>query len=183
MHKEKDAEILYKIKEPSLKEEGFRLLMSIYKKPLYWHVRKMVMNHEDTNDILQNSFLKIWKNIEHFREDAALYTWLYRITTNETLSFLKSKSLKYTRMLTDNSQTFEEVLKADPYFDGSDIEIKLRKAVLNLPDKQRLIFNMKYFDELKFKEISEILNTSVGSLKASYHIAVKKIESEMKENL
>lgn len=138
----------------------------------------MVIDHDDTDDLVQDVFIKVWNNLSTFRKDSQLFTWLYRIATNESISFLNRKKLRNSISLNDNSESMDllETLAESPYFDGDKAQMKLQKALLSLPEKQRLVFNMKYFDDLKYEEISEILGTSVGALKASFHIAVKKIE-------
>ena len=149
--------------------------MRTYNKRLYWHVRKIVICHDDADDVVQNTFIKAWKALPNFRSDSQLYTWLYRIATNEALSFLKKKKKHLFQSI--DSVSFQLESKVDSsYFTGTEIEKKLQKAILTLPTKQRLVFNMKYFDELKYHEISEILGTSVGALKANYHHAKQKIE-------
>jgi RNA polymerase sigma-70 factor (ECF subfamily) len=158
------------------KELAFNKLVKLYQERLYYHIRKIVINHEDTDDVLQNTFLKVWNNIDNFREESAIYTWLYRIATNEAITFLNSKKRKSLISLQDTSDHLIQSLKTDPYFEGDEIQMKLQKAILNLPEKQRIVFNMKYFDEIKYEDMSKILNTSVGALKASFHHAVKKIE-------
>ena len=160
----------------SNKELAFKQLVKLYQEPLYYHIRKIVINHDDTDDVLQNTFLKVWNNIDNFRHESALYTWLYRIATNESITFLNSRKRKSWISLQDTSDILMQSLQTDPYFDGEEIQIKLQKAILNLPEKQRIVFNMKYFDEIKYEDMSKILNTSVGALKASFHHAVKKIE-------
>lgn len=160
----------------SNKELAFKQLVKLYQESLYYHIRKIVINHDDTDDVLQNTFLKVWNNIDNFRQESALYTWLYRIATNEAITFLNSRKRRSWLSLQDTSDILMQSLQTDPYFDGEEIQIKLQKAILNLPDKQRIVFNMKYFDEMKYEDMSKILNTSVGALKASFHHAVKKIE-------
>jgi RNA polymerase sigma-70 factor (ECF subfamily) len=142
----------------------------------------MVIKHEDTDDALQNTFIKVWGNLDNFRSESGLYTWLYRIATNEALTLLKKKKRKYLLPLTDVENQLANTLEADEEFNGTDIQKKLQKALLTLPEKQRLVFHMKYFDDMKYEEISEILSTSVGALKASYHHAVKKIENYLSED-
>ncbi|MCD4746814.1 MAG: sigma-70 family RNA polymerase sigma factor [Bacteroidales bacterium] len=161
---------------------GFNLLVRKYQKQIYWHIRRMVVDHDDTDDIVQNTFIKVWKNINNFREDSKLYTWIYRIATNEALSFLKNKRKKYFLPIADVEYQLSQSLTDDNYFSGDEIQLKLQKALLKLPNKQRLVFNMKYYDEMKYEDMSEVLGTSVGALKASYHIAVKKIENYIKDN-
>lgn len=155
--------------------KAFSLLMDAYTEPLYWHIRKMVANHDDANDLLQNVFLKTWRNIHNFRGDAKLSTWLFKIAINESLNFLNQERQK--REMTDSSDGNYLIknIESDPHFDGEEIETELLKAVAALPEKQRLVFNMRYYDEMKYEEISDILGTSVGALKASYHHAVKKV--------
>lgn len=140
----------------------------------------MVIDHEDANDLTQEVFVKIWKNLEKFQGNSQLYTWMYRIATNECLSFLKKKRNKYFIPIVDVNKELSNKLENGPYVSGDEVQLKLQKAILKLPDKQRLVFNMKYFDELKYEEMSQVLGTSVGALKASYHLAVKKIEQELK---
>ena len=161
---------------------GFNLLVRKYRKQIYWHVRRIVIDHDDSDDVVQNTFIKIWKNINKFREESKLFTWIYRIATNEALNFLKRKRQKLFIPLVDVEEKLSNSLSDDIYFNGDEIQLKLQKAILQLPEKQRLVFNMKYYDEIKYEDMSEILNTSVGALKASYHIAVKKIEKIISEN-
>lgn len=155
---------------------GFNLLTRKYQERVYWHIRKMVIDHDDTNDLVQDVFIKIWKNIGSFRKDSNLFTWIYRIATNETLTFLAKKKKRFFIPIHDLSEELESKLEESDLIDGDEIQMKLQKALLKLPEKQRLVFNMKYFDELKFKDIAVITGTSVGALKASYHHATKKIE-------
>ncbi len=172
-----DKELLAKFKQKDTKDEAFRQLVHIYQQRVYWHVRRMVINHEDANDVTQNTFIKAWKGLENFREDAKLFTWLYRIGTNESITFLNKKKKEQNVSIDDVQQSLANTLQSDTYFSGDEIQLKLQQALLTLPEKQRLVFNMKYYDDMKYEEISEVLGTSVGSLKASYHHAVKKIES------
>lgn len=153
-----------------------------YQQKIYWHIRKMVIDHDDSDDLVQEVFVKIWKNLDNFREDAQLYTWIYRIATNECLNFLRKKKNRFFLPIHDVQNELSGKLDNSPYIDGDEIQIKLQKAILKLPDKQRMVFNMKYFEEMKYEEISEITDTSVGSLKASYHHAVKKIEEFLKDD-
>jgi len=171
-----DQQILDSLKDPSTKELAFRHLISNYKERLYWHIRKIVLNHDDTDDVLQNSFIKIWNGIDSFRGESSLFTWLYRIATNESITFLNQRKRKMMSSLNDENEYLIENLESDTYFDGDEWQMLLQKAIATLPEKQRLVFNMKYFDEIKYEEMSVILGTSVGALKASYHHAVKKIE-------
>lgn len=172
-----DAEILALFADPKTREQAFALIVEKYQERIYWHIRRMVINHDDANDLVQDVFIKVWKNLENFREDAQLYTWIYRIATNESITFLNKKKQKMQLSLDDeNSAYLSEALTESPYFDGNALQQHLQEAILTLPDKQRLVFNMKYFENLKYEEISAILGTTVGGLKASYHLAVKKIE-------
>ncbi|MFY0626674.1 MAG: RNA polymerase sigma factor [Reichenbachiella sp.] len=161
---------------------GYNLLIREYQERIYWHVRKMVIDHDDADDLVQDVFIKVWKNMSKFRSDSSLYTWIYRIATNECLNFLKKKRNKFFLPIQDIQGELEDKLECSPLIDGDDIQKRLQKELLKLPDKQRLVFNMKYFDEMKFSEISEITGTSVGALKASYHLAVKKIEESIKSD-
>lgn len=162
------------------KDHAFTLLMDKYQERVYWHVRRMVLSHEDANDISQNMWLKVWRKLDTFKGDSQLYTWLYRVATNEALSFLRSKKRKGTVAIETEDYDLSAELKADPYFDGDAYQIKIQEAIQSLPDKQRAVFNLRYFDEMKYDEMSEVLETSVGGLKASYHHAVKKIEAYIK---
>lgn len=154
-------------------------MVDTYKERLYWHIRKIVISHDDSDDVLQNTFIKVFKNLNNFKGDSQLYTWMYRIATNESLSYLKSKSIR-SRLNNENMhQQMVDRLQADVYFEGNDIQLKLQKAIAQLPEKQKLVFNMRYFDEIKFKDMEKILDTSEGALKASYHIAVKKIQKKL----
>ena len=177
---QQDREILRKVKNPETRDLGFNLLVNAYQQRLYWHIRKMVIDHDDTDDLLQDVFIKVWKNIDKFREDSNLFTWIYKIATNECLNFLKRKKNRFFLPIGDASGELSEKLNSSSYISGSEIQLKLQKALLKLPNKQRLVFNMKYFDDMKYREISKITETSIGSLKASYHIAVKKIEEYIK---
>ncbi len=171
-----DKDLLLKIQDPDTREKSFNVLVKKYQQRLYWHIRKMVIDHDDSDDILQEVFIKVWKNIDRFREDSSLFTWLYKIATNECLNFLNRQKRRRMLYLSDLSSELTKKMDSSPHIDGTEIQIKLQKALLKLPDKQRLVFNMKYFDNMKYEEISRITDTSVGGLKASYHLAVKKIE-------
>jgi len=175
-----DSAILEMCRNKDSMNYGFHLLVNKYQQKVYWHVRRMVFNHEDANDIVQDIFVKIWKNLDSFRKESQLYTWIYRIATNETLSFIKKKKRKHLLSLTGYENYIADKLMDDNFFTGDEIHLRLQMALLKLPEKQRLVFNMKYYDEMKYNEISEVLGTSVGALKASYHIAVKKIENSVK---
>ena len=161
---------------------AFNLIVRKYQERLYWQIRKIVINHDDADDVVQNTFLKVWGGLQNFREDSQLYTWLYRIATNEALTFLKRKKTKFFLPLIDVEQQLSNSIESDPYFDGNELQAKLQKAIVRLPDKQKLVFNMKYFEEMKYEDMSKILGTSVGALKASYHHAVKKIEKFLEED-
>ncbi|WP_367865624.1 RNA polymerase sigma factor [Pedobacter sp. WC2423] len=176
MKQVEDDEILAKFSMESTRNEAFNLLISKYQEKTYWHIRRLVIDHDDADDLVQEVFIKVWKNLSKFRSDSKLYTWIYRIATNDCITFLNKKKQRNNIPLDDVSAELSESLVASSYFNGDKIQMKLQQALLTLPEKQRLIFNMKYYDELKYEEISEILGTSVGALKASFHIAVKKIE-------
>lgn len=178
-----DQQIIDKLKTESTRQEAFRLLVKNYKERLYWHIRKIVLNHDDADDILQNTFIKVWRNIDSFRAESGLYTWLYRIATNESLTFLSQKKKKsFTGSDEEINNYLLENIQADPYFNGSEIQQKLQEAIARLPEKQRLVFNMRYFDDIKYQDMEQILETSAGALKASYHHAVKKIEEYFKSS-
>jgi len=177
-----DREIIEGSKIQGKEEIAFNQLVFKYQERLYWHVRKIVIDHDDADDVLQNSMIKIWRSLSSFRSESGLYTWLYRIATNEALSFLKQKKKKAFAPWIDLEGQMSESLEADPWFNGDEIQLKLQQAILKLPEKQRIVFNMKYFDQVKYEEMSEILGTSVGALKASYHHAVKKIESILRKD-
>jgi len=172
-----ETEILKKLRDPETKNFGFNLLVREYQQRIYWHIRKMVLDHDDANDLVQEVFIKAWKSIDNFREQSRLFTWLYKIATNECLNFLKKKRSRFFLPILDIEPMLVSTLDNSAHISGEDIQMKLQKALLKLPDKQRLVFNMKYFEEMKYEDISEITNTSVGSLKASYHLAVKKLEN------
>jgi RNA polymerase sigma-70 factor, ECF subfamily len=171
-----DQELIGNLKNESTRNEAFSHLVNKYQERLYWHIRKIVLNHDDSDDVLQNTFLKVWKNMDSFREESSLFTWIYRIATNESLTFVNSQKRSQSIPFQDVSDYLKNRLEADEYFDGSDIQKKLQQAILTLPEKQRLVFNMRYFDEIPYQEMSEILDTSVGALKASFHHAAKKVE-------
>ncbi|QNK62093.1 sigma-70 family RNA polymerase sigma factor [Pedobacter sp. PAMC26386] len=176
MKQVEDDKILAKFSIEGTRNEAFNLLVTKYQEKIYWHIRRLVIDHDDADDLVQEVFIKIWKNLDKFRNDSKLYTWIYRIATNDCITFLNKKKQRNNIPLDDVSDELSESLIASSYFNGDKIQLKLQQALLILPEKQRLIFNMKYYDELKYEEISEILGTSVGALKASFHIAVKKIE-------
>ncbi|WP_163515410.1 RNA polymerase sigma factor [Gelidibacter japonicus] len=175
MHNEK--ELILRLTSEATKDSAFKELLQLYKERLYWHIRKIVVSHDDTDDILQNTFIKVYKNIHSFKGESKLFSWIYRIATNEAFTHLKRNSKLRS---VDNEELQDQTidnLEADVYFEGSEIQLKLQKAIATLPEKQKLVFNMRYFDDLKYSDMSEILETSEGALKASYHIAVKKIEA------
>ena len=174
-----DKDLLEKLRDPDSRSYGFNLLVREYQERIYWHIRKMVVDHDDADDLTQEVFIKVWKNLNKFREDAKLYTWVYRIATNECLSFLAKKKRRFFLPIHDVESELSNKIDLNSTIDGDEIQVRLQKALLKLPDKQRLVFNMKYFDELKYEEIAEITETSVGALKASYHHAVKKIEESL----
>jgi RNA polymerase sigma factor (sigma-70 family) len=177
-----DKELMGLFRKPESRELAFNLIVRQYQEKLYWHIRKLIIDHNDTDDTLQNTFIKVWSGLKNFREDSGLYTWLYRIATNEALTFLKNKKRRFLLPLIDVEKQLANSLVNDPYFNGDELQLKLQKALLTLPEKQRLVFNMKYFDEMKYEEMAEILTTSVGALKASFHHAVKKIEKYISED-
>jgi len=176
-----DQELLLKIRNPDTRSYGFNLLVRQYQQRVYWHVRKMVIDHDDADDLTQEVFIKIHKYIDGFREDSQLFTWIYRIATNECLSFLNKKKKRFFLPLEDVGEQLSAKLDSSMDIDGDEIQKRLQKAILKLPDKQRLVFNMKYFDDLPYETIADITKTSVGALKASFHHAVKKIESFLAE--
>lgn len=171
-----DREIVDRFSIQGDRDQAFTKLVEKYQEKLYWHIRKIVIDHDDADDVLQNTFIKTWKGLDAFREDATLFTWLYRIATNEALTLLKQKKRAQFVPLEGQEHRLGENLDSGLYVDGNEIQIKLQKAIISLPEKQRVVFNMKYFDEMKYEQMAEILETSVGALKASYHHAVKKIE-------
>ena len=163
------------------REKAFRELISLYKERLYWHVRKIVISHDDTDDVLQNTFIKIYKNIGKFKQESKLFSWMYRIATNEAITFINKRNKERKIDISEVQEQIVSTLESDIYFSGEEIQEILQKAIASLPQKQQLVFNMKYFDNIKYTQISEILGTSVGALKASYFHAVKKIESYIKK--
>jgi RNA polymerase sigma factor (sigma-70 family) len=179
---EEEKEFIQELLHPQTQNAAFRVLLSTYQKPLYHHIRNIVIHHDDADDVLQNTFIKVFQNLKNFKGDSKLFSWMYRIATNESLTFIKQKAQK-NKISTEELQikTIDN-LRADIYFDGNEIQFKLHKAIALLPEKQQLVFKMKYFQELKYEEISEILGTSIGALKASYHHAVKKIEGYVTTN-
>ena len=172
-----DNDLIKKIRNPETRNYGFNLLVHEYQQRVYWHIRKMVIDHDDADDVTQEVFIKIHKYIDNFREDAKLYTWIYRIATNECLTFLQKKKRRFFLPIGDLTTELTSKLDTTPHITGDDIQLELQKAILKLPEKQRLVFNMKYFEDMTYEDMSEITDTSVGALKASYHHAVKKIEN------
>lgn len=171
-----DDALLEKFREEKTRESAFTELVKKYQERLYWHIRRILVDHDDTNDVLQNVFIKVWKGLDNFRSDSRLYTWLYRIATNECLSFLETKKKKSALSLSDYEDGLSNQIKADKHFDVNKLEWKLQLAIQKLPEKQRLVFTLRYYDEMPYEEMSKILETSEGALKASYHHAVKKVE-------
>jgi len=176
-----DLEILTLIQNPQTRDKGYRLLINAYQKRVYHIIRKMVIVHEDADDITQNTFIKAFKNLENFHSNSSLFTWLYRIATNESLNFLEKKKRRFFFPIEDHEEVMKNYIDESYHIDGEEIDRRLQKSLLNLPLKQRLVFNLKYFEDLSYDEMSKITETSVGALKASYHHAVKKIENELKQ--
>ncbi|MCM1505454.1 MAG: sigma-70 family RNA polymerase sigma factor [Muribaculum sp.] len=170
------------MRDPSTCREAFNDLIRLYTEPLYRLIRRTVQDHDDANDILQNTFLKAWQNIENFRGDAKLSTWLYKIAINESMTYLEKERRRRGLSLDDEESQLVSLIQADTNVDGDELAKKLRLAVASLPEKQRLVFNMRYYDDMKYEQMSDIMGTSVGALKASYHLAVKKIEQFFEEN-
>lgn len=177
-----EIDLLQQLKSETHKEQAFRTLITLYKERLYWHIRNIVKSHDDADDVLQNTFIKVFKNINTFKGDSKLFSWMYRIATNESITFINQNAKRLQTTSEEVQLLAINNLASDVYFEGSDIQIKLQKAIATLPEKQQLVFNMKYFQDLKYSELSEILETSEGALKASYHIAVKKIVAYLTED-
>lgn len=177
-----DAELLEKVANPETRNFGFNLLVRKYQQKVYWLIRKMVIDHDDADDLTQETFIKVWQALPNFRGDAQVYTWIYRIATNECLNFLAKKRRRFFLPIGDIENELADKLDENPGLTGDEIQLKLQKAILTLPDKQRLVFNLKYFDEMKYDDMAEVTGTSVGALKASYHLAVKKIEIFLAKN-
>ncbi|MGB6268367.1 MAG: RNA polymerase sigma factor [Olleya sp.] len=179
---ENEAILIKQLQSVTDKNTAFKTLISLYKERLYWHIRHIVKSHEDADDVLQNTFIKVFKNINKFKGDSKLYSWLYRIATNESITYLNRNA----KLKNINNEEVQDLainnLQSDVYFEGNAIQLKLQKAIATLPEKQQLVFNMKYFQDLKYSELAEILDTSQGALKASYHLATKKIEAYLKSN-
>ncbi len=177
-----EKKLVAALQSSSDKERAFRALVSQYKERLYWHIRKMVIDHDDADDVLQNTFIKVFRNIHNFKEDSKLYTWMYRIATNEAITFINKRAKRANISSQEMKEALIDRLETDVYFEGDQIQLQLQKAIATLPEKQQLIFNMKYFEDHTFEQLSGILDTSVGGLKSSYHIAVKKITAYVKGN-
>jgi len=177
-----DAELLIQFRNETTKESAFTSIIKKYQERLYWHIRRMVVDHDDANDVLQNVFIRVWNGLGNFREDAQLYTWLYRIATNESLTFLEQRKKRSAVSLSDVESGLSNKIKADKHFDANKLEWKLQLAIQQLPEKQKLVFLLRYYDEMPYEEMSRTLETSEGALKASYHHAVKKIEDYIKNH-
>jgi RNA polymerase sigma-70 factor (ECF subfamily) len=173
---------LTELSNPKTQNNAFKMLLEQYQKPLYFHIRNIVLNHDDADDVLQNTFIKVFSNVKNFKGDSKLYSWMYRIATNEALTYLQQKAKKSGISNEELQNKSINNLESDVYFEGDEIQLKLQKAIAILPEKQQLVFKMKYFEEMKYEEMSQVLDTSVGALKASYHIASKKIEEFLKSN-
>jgi len=176
-----DKELLFRFHQTDTKEKAFTEIIKKYQEKLYWHVRRLVVDHDDANDVLQNIFIKVWKGLENFREDSQLYTWLYRIATNEGLTFLEQQKKRGTISLDEEEAGLSNKVRADSNFDANKLEWRLQVAIQKLPEKQRVVFNLRYYDEMPYQEMSRILETSEGALKASYHHAARKIEEFIKD--
>lgn len=177
-HSESDENILSLIKAEVTRNQGFKMLMLKYQEKTYWHIRRIVHFHEDANDVIQNTFIKVYRNIDKFKGDSKLYTWIYRIATNESITFLNEKKKKGSFENIEENNIIKN-LKSDTYFDGNQAQLFLKNALESLPEKQKLVFNLRYYDEMSYNDMSAVLKTSVGALKASYHHAVKKIEKHL----
>ncbi len=177
-----NPELIARLRDPKTCRQAFSEVIATYSEPLYWQIRRMVQDHDDANDLLQNTFMKAWMSLDAFRGDAKLSTWLYKIAINESLTHLDRMKKSRSISLDDEESALAAIIEADSFFDGDEIQRKLRLAIASLPEKQRLVFNMKYFDEMKYEDMSQVLGTSVGALKASYHLAVKKIEQYFADN-
>jgi len=176
-----DQELLALLQADQSAEKGFRMLMQKYQERLYWHIRRMVTEHDDANDVIQNTFIKVFKSIKRFEGKSQLYTWLYRIATNEAITFLNKRKRKQTEALDDGESNRMNTLQSDPYFDGDHATLLLQQAIEELPEKQKMVFNLRYFDEMSYKDMEGVLDTSVGALKASFHHALKKVQAYLKE--
>ena len=177
-----DAELLLEFRNPQTKERAFTAIIKKYQERLYWHIRRMVVDHDDANDVLQNVFIRVWNGLENFKEESQLYTWLYRIGTNESLTFIENRKKRAAVSLSDVETGLSNQIKADKHFDPNRLEWKLQLAIQQLPEKQRIVFLLRYYDEMPYEEMSRVLETSEGALKASYHHAIKKIEDYIKNH-
>jgi len=177
-----ESKFILRLKDPKSKEAAFRELLQLYKERLYWHIRKIVISHDDADDILQNTFIKVHRSIDKFKGESKLFSWLYRIATNESITHINKNAKRLQISNEEQKSNAINNLTADVYFEGDEIQLKLQKAIASLPEKQQIVFNMKYFDNIKYKDMADILKTSEGALKASYHIAVKKIETYLTSN-
>ncbi|HLU17199.1 MAG TPA: sigma-70 family RNA polymerase sigma factor [Edaphocola sp.] len=179
---EDDKELLMAFREEATRERAFAKIIKKYQERLYWHVRRLVVNHEDANDVLQNVFIKVWSYLDNFREESNLYTWMYRIATNETLTFLEKEKRRSALSFSDHETGLANKLTAERGFDANKLEWRLQQAIQSLPEKQRIVFSLRYYDEMPYEQMSQVLETSVGALKASYHHAVKKVEEFLKQD-
>jgi len=177
-----DITLIQQFKQPDLKEKAFTAIVKKYQEKLYWHIRRLVITHDDANDVMQNLFIKVWNGLNNFREDSKLYTWLYRIATNECLTFLDKQKKKSVIDITEIEDSLSNKIKAENNFNANQLEWKLQLAIQQLPEKQRAVFTLRYYDEMPYEEMSKVLDTSVGALKASFHHAVKKIEKNLLEH-
>ena len=182
MNKYNEKETIYRLQDPETRRDAFGEVVRAYSEQLYWQIRRMVFSHEDANDLLQNTFMKAWDNLDYFRGEAKLSTWLYRIAINECINFLNRQRAERQISIDDEEAALVNKLESDPYFDGDKTQLMLQKAIMTLPEKQRIVFNLKYFQEMKYEQIAERAGTSIGALKASYFHAVKKIEEFFKAN-
>ncbi len=179
---ESEKRLVTALQNPKTQDTAFRELMGLYKERLYWHIRNIVKTHDDTDDVLQNTFVKVYKNISKFKGESKLYSWLYRIATNESITHINKIAKRQQVNVEDVQHQLADSLYADSYYNGDEIQLKLQKALATLPQKQQIVFNMKYYEDMKYTDISAVLGTSVGALKASYHHAVKKIENYLTES-
>ena len=177
-----DAELLAQFRDPATKEKAYTAIIKKYQEKLYWHLRRMVVDHDDANDVLQNVLIRVWNGLQNFREDSQLYTWLYRVATNECLTFLEQQKKRSSVSLDEMGSVLENKIKADENFDAKRLEWKLQLGIQQLPEKQRIVFQLRYYDEMPYEQMSKVLDTSEGALKASYHHAVKKIEEYIKNH-
>lgn len=180
MQEHTDEELLEMYRDEQSRNMSVHFMIKKYQKRLYWHIRKLVLDHDDTDDVLQNTFIKAWKGLANFKEESKLYTWLYRIATNESISFLRQKKQTNLTSIHSIEEYLSRNLESDSFFKGDEIQLKLQKAILTLPEKQRIVFNMRYYDETPYETMSEILETSASALRASYHLAAKKVEEYLK---